>query len=267
MLKRIKKAIMMKDTISKGLCDSLLIRGAGVCTLNDTSRPPHTTCTSNLKTGIAGKITLLLAIVVILSSCSHPGKKQTFELPYFNTPDFTPAWPAKNTGEYEKMHTIPAFNFTDQFGKTISNKTVSGKIYVADFFFTRCGSICPKMTDNMSVVAKTFMHNDTVMILSHSVTPELDNVNVLKAYARHKNITNPNWHLLTGDKNQIYTIARRGYFADDAIGYNKDVSEFLHTENFILVDKHGRIRGVYNGTIMFEVENLIRHIKILEQES
>lgn len=205
--------------------------------------------------------------IALLSGCSRKDKKQVQELPYFNTPDFTPGWPDKNTDAYQKMHTIPAFNFTDQFGKTVTNKTVSGKVYVADFFFTRCGSICPKMTDNMNVVAKTFMHNDTVMILSHSVTPELDNVQALKTYAIHKNITNPNWHLLTGDKGQIYNIARRGYFADDAIGYNKDVSQFLHTENFILVDKHGRIRGVYNGTIMFEIENLIRHIKILERES
>jgi len=257
----------MKDTISKGMCDSLLIRGAGVCVLSNTSRSPHITYKPWLIRGIITKISLFLINMVILSACNHPDKKQVQELPYFNTPDFTPTWPAKNTEEYEKMHTIPAFNFTDQFGKAISNKTVRGKIYVADFFFTRCGSICPKMTDNMSAVANTFIHNDTVMILSHSVTPELDNVDVLKAYAQHKKITNPNWHLLTGDRDQIYAIARRGYFADDAIGYNKDVSQFLHTENFILVDKHGRIRGVYNGTIMFEVENLIRHIKILERES
>lgn len=218
-----------------------------------------------LKRGFLKTAILFLVVITILSGCSQ-NKNEVQGLPYFNTPDFTPTWPDKNTDAYKNLHTIPAFNFTDQFGKTISNKTVSGKIYVADFFFTRCGSICPKMTDNMGVVAKTFLHNDTVMILSHSVTPELDNVPVLKAYAEHKNITNPNWHLLTGSKDQIYNIARRGYFADDAIGYDKDVSQFLHTENFILVDKHGRIRGVYNGTIMFEIENLIRHIKILEQE-
>ncbi|OCX51239.1 electron transporter [Mucilaginibacter sp. PPCGB 2223] len=211
-------------------------------------------------------IALFLVVITTLYGCSRTEKNDPPGLPYFNTPDFTPTWPDKNSAAYQQMHTIPAFTFTDQYGKSISNGTVTGKIYVADFFFTRCGSICPKMTDNMSVVARTFMHNDTVMILSHSVTPELDNVSVLKAYAEHKKIINPNWHLLTGDKTAIYNIARRGYFADEAIGYDKDESQFLHTENFILVDKHGRIRGVYNGTIMFEVENLIRHIKILEQE-
>ncbi len=209
----------------------------------------------------------LLIALATLSGCSQNNKTKVVELPYFNTPDFTPLWPDKNTDAYQKLHTIPAFNFTDQYGKSISNKTMANKIYVADFFFTRCGSICPVMTDNMSKVAAAFLHNDTVMILSHSVTPELDNVDVLKTYAERKHINNPNWHLLTGDKQQIYNIARRGYFADEAIGYDKDVSQFLHTENFILVDKHGRIRGIYNGTIPFEVENLIRHIKILEQES
>ncbi len=252
---------------SNGQCDSPLERGGGVCPLRFNNTPLSTRIpyAPPLKRGFL-KTVFLFLFIIALSGCSQ-NKTQLQELPYFNTPDFTPAWPDKNTEAYQKLHTIPAFNFTDQSGKSVSNKTVSGKIYVADFFFTRCGSICPKMTDNMSVVAKTFLHNDTVMILSHSVTPELDNVQVLKTYAEHKNITNPNWHLLTGDKDQIYNIARRGYFADDAIGFNKDVSQFLHTENFILVDKHGRIRGVYNGTIMFEIENLIRHIKILERES
>jgi len=208
-----------------------------------------------------------LFLLVMLSAGCTPSSNTSVKLPYFNTPDFTPTWPAQNTMEYQKLHTIPAFSFTDQYGKSISDRTVRNKIYVADFFFTRCGSICPIMTNNMGIVARTFLHDNSVMILSHSVTPELDNVAVLKNYAITKHITNPNWHLLTGDKQLIYGIARRGYFADNAIGYDKDATQFLHTENFILVDKHGHIRGVYNGTVTFEVENLIRHIKILEHES
>ena len=207
----------------------------------------------------------LLLLVILIVSCKQK-ENQVTVLPYFNTPDFTPTWPAKNTGEFEKLHVVPQFNFTDQYGNAISNKTVRNKIYVADFFFTRCGSICPKMTDNMGKVAAAFMNDGNVAILSHSVTPELDNVAVLKRYAAEKHIKNPNWHLLTGDKQQIYTIARRGYFADDESGFTKDATQFLHTENFILVDRKGHIRGVYNGTLPFEVENLIRHIKILEQE-
>ncbi len=207
----------------------------------------------------------LLLVIVLAASCKQKDKGVT-ALPYFNTPDFTPTWPDKNTSDFEQLHVIPSFSFTDQSGKAISNKSVENKIYVADFFFTRCGSICPKMTDNMGRVASAFMNDNNVAMLSHSVTPELDNVAILKQYAADKNIKNPNWHLLTGDKQAIYTIARRGYFADDETGFTKDATQFLHTENFILVDRKGHIRGVYNGTLPFEVDNLIRHIKILEKE-
>lgn len=193
-------------------------------------------------------------------------KPEQVKLPYFNTPDFTPTWVEAGTAEYQNLHTIPAFSFTDQNGQNITDMTVDDKICVVDFFFTRCQNICPKMTGNMGKVANAFLHDGNVMMLSHSVTPELDNMTVLKEYASAKNIKNPNWHLLTGDKKQIYDIARKGYFADNAIGYNKGFNEFLHTENFILVDKHRHIRGVYNGTIDFEIDNLVRHIKLLEQE-
>jgi protein SCO1 len=212
------------------------------------------------------KRVVLLLLILSAAACKQKDKQAVMVLPYFNTPDFTPTWPAKNTGAFEQLHVIPAFSFTDQDGKVVSNTTVKGKIYVADFFFTRCGSICPKMTDNMGRVASAFIKDNNVAILSHSVTPELDNMAILKKYATDKNIKNPNWHLLTGDRQAIYTIARRGYFADDEIGYTKDATQFLHTENFILVDRKGHIRGVYNGTLPFEVDNLIRHIKILEQE-
>jgi protein SCO1/2 len=207
----------------------------------------------------------ILLLMVLLSACSSK-KTEQVSLPYFDTPDFTPTWVNKNTDAYQNLHTIPAFSFTDQDGNNVSDMTVEDKIYVVDFFFTRCGSICPKMTNNMGKIATAFLKDQNVVMLSHSVTPELDNAMVLKKYAETKGIKNPNWHLLTGDKKQIYDIARRGYFADNSIGYNKDVSEFLHTENFVLVDKHRHIRGVYNGTIDFEVDNLVRHIKLLEQE-
>jgi protein SCO1/2 len=208
---------------------------------------------------------VILLLMILLSACGTKNAVQV-SLPYFDTPDFTPTWINKNTNAFQNLHTIPAFSFTDQDGNNVSDMTVNDKIYVVDFFFTRCGSICPKMTNNMGKVATAFLKDQNVVMLSHSVTPELDNAMVLKKYAEVKGINNPNWHLLTGDKKQIYDIARKGYFADNAIGYNKDVSEFLHTENFILVDKHRHIRGVYNGTIDFEIDNLVRHIKMLERE-
>jgi protein SCO1 len=203
-----------------------------------------------------------ILICVVIISCQQ---KNSNKLPYFNTPDFTPLW-LNNASAIASIHTIPSFAFTDQNSKTITNKDVSGKIYVTDFFFTRCTSICPKMTTNMSKVSSAFANDNDVIILSHSVTPQSDSVSVLKNYALQKNIINENWHLLTGTKQDIYKIARQGYFADESLGYNKDTSEFLHTENFILVDKHGRIRGVYNGTIELEVDQLIEHIRLLKEE-
>lgn len=206
-----------------------------------------------------------ISLIIFFSwvSCS-PGKQS--KLPYFNSPDFTPQFLTPAEASEKITHVIPAFSFTDQDGKTITRSDVKGKIYVADFFFTRCTGICPRMTANMSKVATAFASDKEIVILSHSVTPDLDPVATLKKYAEAKNITQSNWHLLTGDKSEIYTIARKGYFADERLGFSKDTTEFLHTENFILVDKHGRIRGVYNGTLELETDNLIQHISILKQE-
>jgi protein SCO1/2 len=207
------------------------------------------------------------AVSAMLAVCLfYACTKKEDTLPFFNTPDFTPEWISKSDDAYTHIHTVPAFNFIDQEGKHIQQSNVSNKIYVADFFFTKCTGICPKMTNNMSKVSDAFAADKDVMILSHSVTPEKDTVSVLKNYAMAKNITNPNWHLLTGEKTEIYSIARNGYFADRRTGYNKDTSEFLHTENFILVDKQRRIRGIYNGTIELEVEQLIKHIRLLKEE-
>lgn len=207
-------------------------------------------------------LTSFIILIACMYACTQTKKE---ELPYFDTPEFTPIWMTTSNAITKGIHTIPPFSFTDQDGKTITQKEVEGKIYVADFFFTKCTGICPKMTTNMSKVATAFINDNNVMLLSHSVTPEKDSITVLKKYAEAKKITNSNWHLLTGDKHSIYTTARKGYFADESLGFNKDTSEFLHTENFVLVDKHGRIRGVYNGTIELEVDRLIKHIALLKE--
>ncbi len=203
---------------------------------------------------------LLLCIIV---GCKQ---KSVNRLPYFNTADFTPVWIDKNSPQLTNLHTISPFLFTDQNGNTITKKTTNGKIFVANFFFTRCQNICPKMMDNLKKVAIAFKNDSKILIISHSVTPYFDNVEVLKKYATEKGITTKNWHLVTGKKEEIYKIARLGYFAD-TVTSSAISTQFLHTENFILVDKNGHIRGVYNGTIDFEVENLIRHIKLLELEN
>lgn len=187
-------------------------------------------------------------------------------LPFYNTPDFTPHWIGKTDSGYRKIHTIAPFSFTNQLGKRVDNSSLKGKIYVANFFFASCATICPKMMSNLDTVQQTFMHDNRVVMLSHSVTPARDSVPVLFKYADDHHINSSKWWLLTGDKDAIYTLARRSYFADEELGYNKDVNQFLHTENVVLVDGQGRIRGVYNGNIKLEMFNLIKHIKILEAE-
>ena len=203
-------------------------------------------------------------ILILLVSCKS--KPTESSLPFINKPDFTPEWIEKNDPAYSTIHRIPAFSFINQDGQSVTEKTVEGKIYVADFFFTRCGSICPVMTTNMALIQERFKNTDEVLLLSHSVTPEMDNVPVLKKYAGEKGVISGKWHLLTGKEEDIYSLAKKQYYAGDTIGYYQTGNEFLHTENFILIDKRRRIRGVYNGTLSLEAERLIDDINTLLKE-
>ena len=154
----------------------------------------------------------------------------------------------------------------NQNGDTITNETYKNKIYVADFFFTSCPGICPKLTKNMGVIQERYKNDKDVLLLSHTVMPWTDSIPVLNAYAKRNNINDKKWNLVTGNKNKLYSMARDGYFADEDFVKTKDVSQFIHTENFILVDGQGFIRGVFNGTIPMDIKRLIRHIEILKKE-
>jgi protein SCO1/2 len=188
-------------------------------------------------------------------------------LPYFNTPDFTPVFLSSAQERNTTItHTIASFSFDDQDGNKITNDAVNGKIHVANFIFTSCGSICPKMTGGMNKVSEAFAKDAGIVLLSFSVTPWIDTKDVLKRYKENHNISNPNWHFLTGEKAAIYQLARQSYFAEEDLGYTKDSSEFLHTEHFILVDKSQRIRGIYNGTLDLDMQNLIKDIQTLKKE-
>jgi protein SCO1/2 len=218
------------------------------------------------------KIVFLCAFILILFSCSTgkvklAEKKSAESLPFFNTPDWTPEWISPDSSKYQSIHHIPAFNFKDQEGNSITDKTVAGKIYVANFFFTTCRGICPKMTSNMYLLQEAYKQDDNILFLSHSVTPKTDSVTVLKKYAIENKVNSRKWHLLTGNENDIYALAKKQYFAGDTVGYYQTGNEFLHTENFILIDKHKRIRGVYNGTLLIEIERIKEDIEILKQEN
>ena len=211
---------------------------------------------------ITGRILFCLALIVFTAGCDT--KKVNDQLPYYNNADFTPQWLSEKAAD--TIHAIPEFTFTDQNGNTISRKIFDNKITVVDFFFTTCPGICKKLTASLSKVQDVFKDDKDVMLLSHSVTPEKDSVPVLKKYAEENGVIPGKWHLVTGKRNEIYTIARTAYFADEDMGWKQDSTTFLHTENILLVDKQHHLRGVYKGTIPKEVDDLIADIKKLQQE-
>lgn len=171
-----------------------------------------------------------------------------------------------STLQYQKKyHKIADFKLTNQNGKTITQNDYKNKIYVADFFFTTCQTICPIMTNNMAVIQKEILNDDNIMLLSHTVTPEIDTVAQLKRYALKKGVNDAKWNLVTGDKKQIYELARKSYLAvkDDGDGGPFDM---VHTENFMLIDKKKQIRGFYDGTDPDAIEKLLEDIAILKKE-
>ena len=163
----------------------------------------------------------------------------------------------------KKYHSIADFKLINQNGDTISQADYADKIYIADFFFTTCPTICPVMTANMADIQQIIKGDDVVMLISHSVTPEIDSVPHLKKYALEKGVIDVKWNLVTGDKKQIYELARKSYLAvlTDGDGGPYDM---IHTENFILVDKERRIRGFYDGTSSEEVAQLLEDLKVLK---
>lgn len=162
-------------------------------------------------------------------------------------------------------HTIPDFTFVNQYNETISQKTTENKIYVADFFFATCQSICPQMSSQLVHVQKAFEKDTDILILSHTVNPMHDTVEVLKGYAQSYGAEKNKWHFLTGSKKEIYAIAKDGYLIN-ALEDDGTAEGFLHSELFLLIDKQKRIRGMYDGTDSVAVAKLITDIKLLKQE-
>lgn len=165
----------------------------------------------------------------------------------------------------KKYHKIADFSLTNQNGKTITQNDYKDKIYVADFFFTTCQTICPIMTDHMREIQKEIIADNDVMLLSHSVTPVIDSVAQLKKYALRKGVNDAKWNLVTGDKKQIYELARKSYLAVKSDG-NGDKYDMIHTENFMLIDKKRQIRGFYDGTDPEAISELINDIETLKKE-
>lgn len=212
------------------------------------------------------RIVFLLLSSWLLMSCTDK-KSDKINLPYYNESNFTPIF-IENEAEIKTKisHTINDFSFLNQDSLEVSQKNIDGKIHIANFIFTSCGSICPTMTKNMKTVSDSLKNDQNIVFLSYSVTPWIDKPSILKKFKEKNKIENPNWHFLTGSKSAIYQLARKSYFAEEDIGFSKDSTEFLHTEHFILVDKTKRIRGIYNGTLTLEMQQLLSDIRNLENE-
>lgn len=208
-----------------------------------------------------GTVLFFLSIVIIY--LIYNALKPKERLPIYQPSMINPELVDSTLHYKKKYHTIADFKLVNQNGKIITEKDYQGKIYVTDFFFTTCPSICPIMTKNMAQIQDATIQDKEVLLLSHSVTPKIDSVPQLKKYAIEKGVLDAKWNLVTGDKKQIYELARKSYFAVLNDG-NGDPFDMIHTENFILIDKERRIRGIYDGTNTEEVEKLINDIAILK---
>ena len=208
---------------------------------------------------------VFIVFSAIVLSLFYSALKPKKTLPIYNPADVNPELVDSTVQYKSKYHTIADFSFTNQNGKTITQKDYEGKIYVADFFFTTCGSICPKMTTNLSEIQTAFAKNRKVKLLSFTVFPETDSVPVLKAYAIKHNVDDSKWNLVTGDKKEIYTMARKSYLAVK-LGKPEELYDMVHTENFVLVDTKKRVRGFYDGTNKEDMKRLIEDITFLSNE-
>src|SRR6478735_7786166 len=207
-------------------------------------------------------ILIMLVFSTAFLSISYRLLSPKKTLPIMNPTDVNPELVDSTVQYISKYHTIADFSFVNQNGKTITQKDYEGKVYVADFFFTTCGSICPKMTTNLVDVQKAIKNNPKVMLLSHTVFPETDSVPALKAYAKKYGVIDGKWNLVTGDKKEIYTMARKSYLAVK-LGKPEQLYDMVHTENFVLVDQKRRVRGFYDGTKKEEIQRLIEDINFL----
>ncbi|MBL8995251.1 MAG: SCO family protein [Spirochaetia bacterium] len=215
---------------------------------------------------------IALTLIAVLCACApmacHKPVSSKIPLPFYLDKDLGPHWIQPGSGEWSNIHTIPAFQLVDQNGKSFSAKNLDGKVTVAHFFFTRCAGICPKTIRNLKKVASDFQNDDGILFVSHSVTPEIDSPEILRAYAAEHSLPAAHWRLLTGERKQIYRLAREDYFADEDLGKTGPRGDdFLHCENIYLLDGKRRIRGLYKGTFEPEMARLAEDIATLKKES
>ena len=208
---------------------------------------------------------VLLVVSAIIISIFYKMLTPKKVLPVYQPADVNYEMVDSTLQHVKKYHTVADFSLINQNGKTITQKDYQNKIYVADFFFTTCQTICPIMTSHMVEIQENLKNDLDILLLSHSVTPSIDSVVQLKKYALEKGVNDAKWNLVTGDKKQIYDLARKSYLAAKDDPYSE--YDLIHTENFVLVDKKKRIRGFYDGTDPEAIEQLLIDISILKTEN
>ncbi|MUP45219.1 SCO family protein [Gramella sp. BOM4] len=208
-------------------------------------------------------VLFILSVIIVL--CIYTLLKPEERLPVYQ-PEMVNAELVDSTVQYvRKYHKIADFELVNQNGDTITQEDYKDKIYIADFFFTTCLTICPIMTDHMIEIQEQVKDDDDVLLLSHTVFPVADSVPVLKKYAQEKGVIDSKWNLVTGDKKQIYDLARKSYLATKSTG-DGGKYDMIHTENFILVDKEKQIRGFYDGTDPEAIQDLMHDLKVLKAQ-
>lgn len=202
----------------------------------------------------------IAALLVLAGGCGAPRG-----LPYYGGADRMPRWIGSD-GELSRVHRVEPFRLTDQDGRTVTERDVEGKIYVASFFFTRCRQLCPVLGSGLGRVQAAFHGDPGVLLLSHSVTPAADSVAELRRWAHAHGAHSPTWRLLTGDAAQIARLAERSYFVELSDTSGNTAGTLVHTETLVLVDRHRRVRGMYDGTLKYDVAQLIADIRTLQRE-
>lgn len=190
-------------------------------------------------------------------------------LPFYADESFTPLWYESHSDLPDDFHSIGSFSLVDQHGAVITEATLRGRVYVANFFFTACPGICPTAMARMARLQSELGEFGDVVLVSHSVTPEADSVPRLRAYAERMGVVSSKWHLVTGEREVIDDLGKREYFAHEDMGEAADTAAdtFLHTEHFLLVDRDGHIRGVYSGMNRTAIEQLIGDVHALRRET
>ena len=228
------------------------------------------TCASSWKRKKLPFLIILTLSGISLQGCDPAPRHQTSStelmLPYYQDRTFTPVWFDSAEEIPGDFHRVSDFSLINQSGEPVTYANLEGKIYVTDFFFTICPGICPKMTEQMKTVQEAFRADSTVMILSHTAMPEEDGVEELWAYGNARDVDPGTWHLLTGDRDELYRLGRSVYFIEEDLGEEKSQDDFLHTENFVLIDHQGYLRGIYNGLNKTSVAQLLADISLLKKD-